>query len=267
MDIIQHKINYNLIILYIKDFIQYELELEKGFSMSEKHELLELINKYNSEKKIEHYDYSFERLNYKNKKVLDIIEIEKCFEIFSTDIVKKKEEAKNKNIKKDSPVHRYYHYEKFKLNKNGGRIIYILFNPSNASPETDDSTVRNCRNLAIKDGACDMVIVNIFSERTSKPDFFSKDYIKNNQDNINFINSLIDELKNDDSNKFVKAWGFAKEKNKDYKCEIKKINFPSKIYILGIKEGAIKQNHHPSSSNWSAIGGIQYAEITPESDA
>lgn len=235
--------------------------------MSEKHQLLKLINKYNSEKNIEHYDdYSFERLNYKNKKVLDIIEIEKCFEIFSQEKVEDIEEAKYKNIKKSSAKHRYYHYEKFKLNKNGGRIIYILFNPSNASPETDDGTVRNCRNLAIKDGACDMVIVNIFSERTSKPAFFSKDYIKNNRDNIIFINSLIDELKNDDSNKFVKAWGFAKEKNKYYKDEIKKINLPSKIYILGIKEEAIKQNHHPSSSNWSAIGGIQYAEITPDMD-
>ena len=230
--------------------------------MAKKHELVELINKYNIEGKIEHNDYSFERLNYKNKKVLDIIEIEKCFEIFSTDIVKKKEEAKNKNIKKDSPVHRYYHYEKFKSNKSGGRIIYILFNPSNASPETDDSTVRNCRSLAINDGACEMVIVNIFSERTSKPEFFSEDYIKNNQDNLNFINSLIDKLKNDDSNKFVKAWGFAKEKNKNYKDEIDKINLPSKTYILGITKEAIKQNHHPSNSNWSAIGGIKYAEIT-----
>ena len=34
MDIIQHKINYNLIVLYKGKFIQYELELGKGFNMS-----------------------------------------------------------------------------------------------------------------------------------------------------------------------------------------------------------------------------------------
>ena len=46
MDFIQNEINYNLIILYIEDFIQYELELESGFGMSKKHELVELINRY-----------------------------------------------------------------------------------------------------------------------------------------------------------------------------------------------------------------------------
>ena len=112
-----------------------------------------------------------------------------------------------------------------------------------------------------------MIIINLFSERTSKPEFFNKNYLEKNKNNITFVNSLLEKLKDDNNNKFIKAWGFAKEKNKDYLSVINKISFPTNTYIIGIKEKAAKQNHHPCSSNWSAIGGIESAEITPELDA
>lgn len=213
---------------------------------------------YKNKEKKEYSDYEFIPLTYKTKPEIE------GFEVFSKETVYNEETAKIKKIDIDSPKHRYYHYEKIqqKQKANNKHIIYILFNPGKADPYTADNTIRNCRKLANFSHASEMSIINLFSERSGNSKYFDGTHIIENENNMKFINSFIkikdNENKNNGNILFVKARGFGKSVN------IKKIieKLPEKTYIIGIKEEAIKMNHHPA--NWGLVGGIELAEIIEE---
>lgn len=187
------------------------------------------------------------------------------FEIFSQEKVCDEKEARYKNIKNFSAKHRYCHYEKFETVAKK-IAVYILFNPSNATPEKDDPTVKFCREIAQNEGFGEMIIVNLFSERSTKSNLFNKAYIKDsekNKTNLKFIKYLFQniDLK---SSVFIKAWGFAK--NDDYKEIISQVEDliakDATKKIIGIKEIAINMNHHPGCIKW--IGGTKFAELKDE---
>jgi hypothetical protein len=159
MDFIQNEINYNLIILYIKDFIQYELELEREFGMSKKHELVELINRYKMQ---ELFQYKVEN-NYNFIPLKDIKRKKEVinrngFIVYSKskieqDVWFKKTEQKEKqevSLKKLNEANenfalRLYYYEKIN-NLGKDHITIIMINPAFAYSKEDDSTIRNIRN-------------------------------------------------------------------------------------------------------------------------
>lgn len=201
----------------------------KGKNMpneEEKCKLIEFIEDYkkSEEYKEEEYgEYKFIPLNYQKDPIVG-------FEVFSTETVDE-QKAKEKNIEKTPFKHRYYHYEKLPTQQNNGKhIIYILFNPSKATSKIDDTTVKNCRTLAGKypESVSEMSIINLFSERTTKPKYIDKNK-EVNENNINFINSFINEFKDNDNVIWVKAWGFGKDK--DYNDTITRVDLYPKILM------------------------------------
>ena len=224
--------------------------------------LFNLIEKYHNTKIWNSKQFVVEHLdkiaNNKNNIKFKLL-ADECFEIFSAEEENKKR-AKLKNIDKYSKKHRYYHYEQYA--EGSGTAVFILFNPSNACPDFDDSTVKNCRKLTTDENLKNMIIINLFSERTTKPENFNKDYIEQNKINITFINEVLNKYKNESDAKLIKAWGFAKDN--DYKSEIEKIDLGDNYYIIGIDTfKANKLNHHPSNSCWGSIGGFSMAKIMP----
>ena len=181
------------------------------------------------------------------------------FMVFSEEETEIKSDCKYK--------HRYYYYEELNK-KNGKNIIFIMFNPSTASPDKDDQTIKNCRTL-VENKYKSMEIINLFSERSSKESKLADDDLKNN--NLDFIKEFLKIYKNNQNEQeVVIAWGYAKDKA--YPQKIKKINeqlkgFTKKKIIL--KDGALEEAQnlarHPNQPFWKGFGEKSFdkiAEIT-----
>ena len=169
------------------------------------------------------------------------------FMVFSEEETEIKSDCKYK--------HRYYYYEEFK-NKKRKNIIFIMFNPSTASPGKDDQTIRNCRSL-VKDEYKSMEIINLFSERRSEG---SKIQDSDNVNNSAFLKEFLSRFKNPAKQKVVIAWGYGKDNDKNCKDEIDKINKLlegfSKMKIT-VRKNALKdaQNlaRHPNQAFWKGF--------------
>lgn len=109
----------------------------------------------------------------------------------------------------------------------------------------------------------EMSIINLFSERTTKTKYIDKNK-EVNKNNIKFINSFINEFKDNDNVIWVKAWGFGKDK--DYNDTITLVNLPQNTYVIVNTKDGIKRNQHPGNSYWNFLGGIKYAEIRKENE-
>lgn len=140
-----------------------------------------------------------------------------------------------KHFKKFSQRHRFYIYNKLNNNNNKINIIFILYNPSYATPEVNDPTINNCIYLAQKDGRFSNVeILNLYSERNP----IIKNLIgANNKENINFISKLLEKRRKDSV--IVLAWG-----NKCIPLEWKNIISSQKdnknFYIITLTKNEIK---------------------------
>ena len=53
---------------------------------------------------------------------------------------------------------------------NRGTANFIMLNPSTATAECNDDTVRNCERLARSWGYANLVVTNLFAYRDAKPD-------------------------------------------------------------------------------------------------
>lgn len=162
--------------------------------------------------------------------------------------------------------HRYYAYYDLRKNKNDNEnlLTFIMYNPSTADTEKEDSTIKNCKCVAQKYKYNAIEILNLYSFINSKPT--NKD-TNNNEINEIFIKEFIDKKENVD---IVIAWGFGKEKNFD-SCYIeniknlilKKESFNK--YIVNVKNNKINElknkNLHPANSTWSLFGGCQKAAM------
>lgn len=51
-----------------------------------------------------------------------------------------------------------------------GRIVWVMLNPSIADASIDDQTIRRCVHYSRRDGFDDLVVVNLYAYRSSKPD-------------------------------------------------------------------------------------------------
>lgn len=164
-------------------------------------------------------------------------------------------EPKIEKLKDCQYKNRYYYYEKFK--NEGKNIIFVMFNPSSACPNSDDPTIRNCRKL-IEDKYGSMEIINIFSERNPDVKSISGD---DNSKNLEFIDKFLKARK---GTEVVVAWGYGKEK--DYTEKINKVKDLLKGFTklkITIKKEALEeiQNYgrHPAPPAWSIFNGFENA--------
>lgn len=87
--------------------------------------------------------------------------------------------------------------------------MFVMLNPSTADASTDDPTIRRCRGFARREGASRLVVVNLFTERATKPSslFVSADPVGPDADEaLRRAMALVDVSAGD---LVVCAWGAA----------------------------------------------------------
>lgn len=57
-----------------------------------------------------------------------------------------------------------------KWSEGGGRVVFLLFNPSTADGTLDDATIRKCMGFASRWGYGEMVVINLFAYRSRNPE-------------------------------------------------------------------------------------------------
>ena len=162
-----------------------------------------------------------------------------------------------KHFKKFPQRHRFYIYNKLS-NKNGRDIIFILYNPSYATPEVNDPTINNCINLAKKCNKFSSVeILNIYSERNPNVNNLEG---ANNSLNIEFITEL---LKSKTDSAVVLAWGnkHIPEEIRSLILDLQKQN-KNILIITPTNPKAKMQIRHPGNQGWSRLGGFNSAKLT-----
>jgi hypothetical protein len=140
-----------------------------------------------------------------------------------SDVLYKKDDIKNiESLGNYKNKHRYYYYEKFNDDTDKKDALFIMFNPSNANPEKDDPTIKNCRKL-VQDEYKSMEIINLFSERNPKVKEIDNDINgETNKLNSEFITTLL-ENKPKNNVDIILAWGYGKEKITKYQIQINTI--------------------------------------------
>ena len=123
-------------------------------------------------------------------------------------------------------------------------ILFCMLNPSTADEIKDDPTIRRCRNFAIREGARQMIVANLFAARATSP----KDLWRlptpeaEGPDNISYIHYLAKQ-----ADVIIAAWGNLPAKHHSYADAILKLALGDSgrpVYRLGspTKSG---QPRHP----------------------
>lgn len=204
-----------------------------------------------------HLNIQYDLVNLKNKE---------GFMLFSKDIYYKGKSEKfskvaQNHFKKYPQQHRFYIYQKLPYD-NKNNIVFILYNPSYATPEVNDPTINNCIYLANKDNRFSSVeILNVYSERNPNiKDLMGAD----NEQNIKFISEL---LNNRENSVIVLAWG---QKNipPAWKPILNSLRKNKNIeIIISTKSGTKIQIRHPGNQGWSRLGGLKKtAKLMPIKD-
>lgn len=156
-----------------------------------------------------------------------------------------------KHFKEFSQQHRFYIYQKLP-NDREKNIVFILYNPSYATPEVKDPTINNCIYLAKKDGRFSSIeIINLYSERNPN---IKKLTGASNKQNISFITELLKQRKN---SVVVLAWGnkYIPSEWKDIMNYLKE-NKNLEI-IISTQKGTKEQIRHPGNQGWSCLNGFK----------
>lgn len=176
--------------------------------------------------------------------------------------IKKFSKTSKKHFEKYPQHHRFYFYEKLNGDKNN--IIFILYNPSYATPEVNDPTINNCIKLANENNFSTIEILNIYSERNPNIKNLEDE---NNDLNIQFINQLLNKR---ETSIIVLAWGnkyIPKELKKHIISNYNQQEQQKNIKIITAQKPEAKiQIRHPGNQGWSKLGGFQYAQLTSIND-
>lgn len=227
-----------------------QLDYERNINMS--NSIYELVEKYVGN-------------NYQNNKdfIPKPLKNDKGFMLFSNDEyylgkTDKFSKIAQKHFKKYPQRHRFYFFEKLNGNKNN--IIFLLYNPSYATPEVNDPTINNCIKLANDNNFSTIEVLNVYSERN--PNIKNLEKTDNNL-NIKFIKQLLEKRENP---VIVLAWGHKHIPHELYDfitSYSKRENF--KI-LTAQKAGSKIQIRHPGNQGWCKLGGFKFAQLTSIKD-
>ncbi len=175
--------------------------------------------------------------------------------------IEKFSKTSKKHFEKYPQHHRFYFYEKLNGDKNN--IIFILYNPSYATPEVNDPTINNCIKLANENNFSTIEILNIYSERNPNIKNLEDE---NNDLNIQFINQLLNKR---ETSIIVLAWGnkyIPKELEEHIISNYNQEQQKNIKIITAQKPEAKIQIRHPGNQGWSRLGGFKYAQLTSIND-
>lgn len=68
-----------------------------------------------------------------------------------------------------SPCQRYRYWLERRFSEGDGTAVFVMLNPSTATAETNDPTIRRCIGFARSWGCDYLVVVNIFAFRATDP--------------------------------------------------------------------------------------------------
>lgn len=220
MDFIQNEINYNLIILYIEYFIQYELELGKGFSM--KKIIKNIISKINGT--VYEGVISDEFFLFRSKNDRDIKLKVNGYAYYNQE----------KPIEKTNCLRYYLELDIVNPKENlMNTLVVLMLNPSNTFPEQNnkrskvDATVKNAVRIAYKMGYAKVIIVNSFCFIDGNSNTAIKEKSLQNDLNIQILNYIFKK-----NRELLIAWGSKVKSNTRSNIleNIKKINNGLSIY-------------------------------------
>ena len=87
-------------------------------------------------------------------------------------------------------------------NKNKGKVLFIMLNPSTADDKEDDKTIIRCINFAKDWGYGGLMVGNLFAYRTTYPKELFKTKNPEGKDNLKRIKQMIKR-----SDLVICAWG------------------------------------------------------------
>ena len=227
-----------------------QLDYERNINMS--NSIYELVEKYVGN-------------NYQNNKdfIPKPLKNDKGFMLFSNDEyylgkTDKFSKIAQKHFKKYPQRHRFYFFEK--LNGNQNNIIFLLYNPSYATPEVNDPTINNCIKLANDNNFSTIEVLNVYSERN--PNIKNLEKPDNNL-NIEFIKQLLEKRGN---SVVVLAWGH-KHIPQELCNFITRYSKRENFKILTAQTAGSKiQIRHPGNQGWCRLGGFKVAQLTSIKD-
>lgn len=83
-----------------------------------------------------------------------------------------------------------------------GLVCWIMLNPSTADDTTDDPTIRKITHLSKTHGYTDLVVVNLFAARSTKPKYLRQMVDPVGPENHDYLSDAVEE-----SDDVVVAWG------------------------------------------------------------
>jgi len=111
---------------------------------------------------------------------------------------------------------------------DGGQVVFIMLNPSTATSEDDDPTIRKCIGFAQRWGHGCLAVLNLYALRSTDPKGLQRVADPKGPDNDGFIErSLI--LAKESGDKVVVAWGndpFARRRALTIGAMARKIGVP-----------------------------------------
>ena len=87
-------------------------------------------------------------------------------------------------------------------NKNKGKVLFIMLNPSTADDKEDDNTIIRCINFAKDWGYGGLMVGNLFAYRTTYPKELFKTKEPEGKENLKYIKQMIK-----DADLVICAWG------------------------------------------------------------
>ena len=105
-------------------------------------------------------------------------------------------------------------------NKNKGKVLFIMLNPSTADDEEDDKTIIRCINFAKDWGYGGLMVGNLFAYRTTYPKELFKTKNPEGKDNLKRIKQMIKR-----SDLVICAWGNKQGSPPKYLRELSELHY------------------------------------------
>ena len=105
-------------------------------------------------------------------------------------------------------------------NKNKGKVLFIMLNPSTADDKEDDKTIIRCINFAKDWGYGGLMVGNLFAYRTTYPKELFKTKNPEGKDNLKRIKQMIK-----DADLVICAWGNKQGSPPKYLRELSELHY------------------------------------------